>query len=137
MGADGIEIAQQHHGPVFHGFCRVAQNLFRHVFRPAVGVGAHARAGGFAQGHLVVAGVDRGRGREDDVFATVLAHHIKERQSTADVVFVIFPRLLHAFAYGFQSGEVDASIEMMDFHHLVESFAVADVDFMERNLFSN
>ena len=66
----------------------------------------------------------------------MFAHHIKQGQSAADVVFVVFPRLFNAFAHGFQSGEMDASIKTMGFHHAVEAFAVADVDFIEWDLFS-
>ena len=56
-----VKIAQVHHRPFGIRFCDVAQDLFAHVLRPAVRVGAIACLGSLPQRHFIVAGVDRGR----------------------------------------------------------------------------
>ena len=61
MCTDRVEVAQVHHRPFRVCLGDIPQDLFAHVLRPAVRVGAIAGFGGLAQRHLVVAGVDRGR----------------------------------------------------------------------------
>ena len=78
MRADGVEVAQKGDGPVGDGLAGVAQDLLAHVFRPAVGIGAHAGVRILAQGHGVVAGIHRGGGGENDVLHAVIAHRLAE-----------------------------------------------------------
>src|SRR5699024_198220 len=58
VGADGVEVPQQHHRPVLLSLGHIGENHLGHVLGPAVGVGAAAGAAGLLQGHLIVGGID-------------------------------------------------------------------------------
>ena len=70
-------------------------------------VGAAAGAAGFPQGHLVVAGVDGSRGRENDLLAAHVRHDLGQNQRGIEVIVVVTPRLGDGFSHGLQAREVD------------------------------
>ena len=129
--ADGVEVAQQADGKVLHRLGGVAQDLLGHVLRPAVGVGAHAGAGALPEGHLVVAGVDRRRGGEDDVLHAVVAHGLAEAHGGEEIVVVVFQRHRHGLADGLEPGEVDRAVDAVLFKNAVERRTVAHVVLIE------
>ena len=133
MGTDGIEIAQQHDVPLLIGFLHVHHDFLKHALGLTVRIGAMSLGALLRDRDDGRVAIDGGRRREDDVFASMLTHHIKQSQCAADVVFVIFPRFFHALAHGLQASEVDAGIETMGFHHTVEAFTITDVDFIKRD----
>ena len=134
MRADGVEVAQQGHREVVHRLGRVAQDLLGHVLGPAVGVGAHAGLRRLAQRHVVVAGVDGGRGGEHDVVHAVVPHGLAEADGGEQVVVVVLQRHGHGFADRFESGEVDGAADVVLFKNPVERRAVAHVVFVEGHL---
>ena len=127
MGADGVEVAQQHHAPFRVRVGDAAKDLLGHVLGPAVGVGAAAGAGGFPQGHLVVGGVDRGGGGEDQVLHPGLLHHLGQHQGGVQVVVVVFPGLGHGFAHGLQTGKVDDAADLVFGEDLPQQPFVPDI----------
>ena len=131
VGADGVEVAQQTDGEIVHRVGGVAQDLLGHILGPAIGVGAVAGVGGLAQRHLVVAGIDRGGGGEDDVFHTVVAHGLTQADGGEEVVVVIFQRHCDRFAHGLEPGKVDRTVDVMLFKDPVKGRAVAHVVFVE------
>ena len=107
VGADGVEVAQKHNAPFLVGESHAGEDLLGHVLCPAVGVGAVAGAAGFPQGHLVVAGVDGSRGRENDLLAAHVRHDLGQNQRGIEVIVVVTPRLGDGFSHGLQAREVD------------------------------
>ena len=60
VGADGVEVAQQHHAPLRVGVHHALQDFFDHVLGPAVGVGASLAEHVLPQRHLVRHAIHRG-----------------------------------------------------------------------------
>ena len=133
VSADGVEVAQQHHGPVGIRVGNAGEDLLGHVFGPAVGIGAAAGAAGLLQGHFVVRGVDRGGGGEDDVLHPHLFHDLGQDQGGIEVVVVIFPGLFHAFAYSLQPGEVDDAGDVVLGKNLAQQGLIPDIALVEFN----
>ena len=136
MCADGVEVAQQGDGEIVHRLGRVAQDLLGHVLGPAVGVGAVAGSAGLFKRHLVIAGVDRRRGGEDDVVHAVIAHGFAEADGGIEVVVVVLQRHGHRLAHGLEAREVDGAADVVLFKDAVEGRAVAHVVFVEGHLFA-
>lgn len=130
MGANGVKVPQQGHGPV--GVCmgQAGENLLGHVFGPAVGVGAAAGAAGLLQGHLVVGGVHRSRGGEDDILHPHLLHDLGEDQGGVQVVVIVFPGLFHTLAHGLQAGEVDDAFYVVFRENLPQQVRVPDIAYI-------
>ena len=126
VGADGVEIAQQHHRQLRVGGGLIPEDLLNHIFRPAVGVGA-------AGGHLLGKGdalryaVDRGGGTEHDGVDVVVGHGLQQRQGGVQIIAVVFQRQLHRFAHGLEAGEVDDGVEIVLLEHLLQRGTVGHV----------
>ena len=106
MCADGIEVAQQNDRQRRIRRAGGLQDLLDHELRPAVGIGAAAGLRRLIQWRRLVA-VDRGRGREDELMAVMLAHDLQNGQRGVQIVAVIEQRLFDGFADGLESGKVD------------------------------
>ena len=104
--ADGVKVAEQHDGKRRIGPAGTLQDLLDHELRPAVGIGAAAGLRRLIQWRRLVA-VDRGRGREDELMAVMLAHDLQNGQRGVQIVAVIEQRLFDGFADGLESGKVD------------------------------
>ena len=131
MGADGVEVAQQDDGPVLVGLGGVPQDLLGHIFGPAIGIGAHAGAGGLPQRHLVVPGVDGGRGGEHDVLNAVIPHHLAQRYGGEKIVVVILKGHGHRLAHGLKPREVDHAVDLVLIEDGVHGLPVAHVLLIE------
>ena len=92
---------------------QAGENLLRHIFGPAVGVGTAAGAAGLPQRHFVVGGVYRGGGGENDVLHPHFLHHLGEDQGGVQVVVIVFPGLLHAFSHCLQAREMNDAFNCM------------------------
>ena len=106
MRADGVKVAEQHNGKRRIGLAGGFQNFLDHELCPAVGIGAAAGLRRLIQWRRLVA-VDRGRGREDELMAVMLAHDLQNGQRGIQIVAVIEQRLFDGFADGLESGKVD------------------------------
>ena len=130
VGADGVEVAQQHHRQLRVGGGLIPEDLLDHVFRPAVGVGA-------AGGHILGEGdglrhaVDRGGGAEHDGVHMVIGHGLQQRQRGVQVVAVVFQRLFHRLTHGLEAGEVDDGLEIVLLEHLLQSGPVGHVNLVK------
>ena len=113
------------------GFLDVRQHLLEHTLCPTVWVGALPFGALLGDGYLGGVAVNGGAGGEDDVFAAMAAHHVDQHECAADVVFVVLPWFRDALAHGFESGEVDAGVEVMLGEHSLQTFTVADVGVVE------
>ena len=127
VGAHGVEVPQQHHGPLGVRFRGVPEDLLAHVLGPAVGVGAPAGAGVLPQGHLVVPGVDRGGGGEDDPLDPRPGHGPAQGEGGAQVVVVVGQGLLHGLAHRLQPGEMDGAGGAVLLQNLVQQGLVPHV----------
>ena len=134
MGADGVEVAKQGHAPAAVRGAHTGQDLFGHVLGPAVGVGAAAGAAVLPQGHLIVPGVDRGGGGEDDVFHPGFLHGLGQHQGGVEVVVIIPPGLGHALAHGLETREVDDGCDFVLGKDFVHEGLVPDIAPVERYL---
>ncbi len=131
VGADGVEIPQQHHAPLPIRMGNSGENLLGHVLGPAVGVGAAAGAAGLPQGHLVVPGVDGGGGGEDDPLAAGLLHDLGQHQGGVEVVVIVPPGLGNALAHGLEAGEVNDGGNFIFGEDFPEQRLVPDVALVE------
>ena len=101
-----VEIAQQHDVPFAIAVVEVRQNPLLHGLRGAVGIRSLAERLVLVERHVFGVSVYRGAAAEDDVLATVVAGHVAQHQRAADIVAVVFQRLLHAFPDRLEAGEV-------------------------------
>ena len=131
MRADGVEVAQQHHVPLRVPHVQVRQDALQHALRLAIGIRGFVLFGHFGDGHLIRIPVDGGAGGEHDALHAVPPRHIRQHQRAAHVVPVILQRLLHAFAHGFEAGEVDDAVDVMLREHALQRGFVQDGGFDE------
>ena len=129
--AHGIEVAQQHHAPLRIGSGDVAEDDLAHVLRPAVGVGAVAGLGALGERHLVVAGVHRGGGGEDNALAAVLLHDAAQGEGRVEVVVVIHHGLCHRLAHGLEAGEVDDTVDVVCFKDGAELGLITEIQLVK------
>ena len=134
VGADGVEVPQQHHGQRLVRRGRRAQDLLDEVFRPAVGIGAAAHRHVLRQRHGVVPAVHRGRGAEHDAAAAVLRHDLQQRQRGAQIVAVVHHRLGHGFAHRLVAREVDDGVDGLRVEHTAQRRLVRDVRLAHRDV---
>ena len=133
VGADGVEVAQQFDAPFRIGMSHTTEDLLGHILGPAVGVGAVSGFGRLTQRHFIVAGVDGGRGGDDDVLHTHLIHYLRQHQGGVQVIVVVFPGYGDGFAHGLQTGKVDAAANLIfgkDFAQqcLIPNIALVEFD---------
>ena len=126
-----VEVAQEAHIPLGIYLLQVRQHLLEHRLGLAVGVGAMALGALLGDGDDGGVAIDGGRGREDDVLAAVLAHHVEQAEGAVHVVLVVFQRLGAALADSLEAGEVDAGVKLVGVEDLLQAFLVADVHLVE------
>ena len=128
---DGVEVAEKDDVPL--GVCRVevGEDLLDHPLGPAIGVGCGLLGALLGERELVGVAVDRGGAGEDDVLATVVAHHVDEREGVAQVVGVVLDGLAHGLANCLEAGEVDHAVDVVLVKDGVHGLAVIDVGAVE------
>ena len=131
VGADGIEVAQQHDVPLVVARVQVGKDLLEHRFGPAVGVGGVVLRAAFGDGHELRLAVHGGARREHDVLAAVLASNFAQNQGAGDVVPVVLKRLGHRLAYGLEAGEVDNDVHGVHGENGLQGGAVQNVRLVE------
>ncbi|MNQ67605.1 hypothetical protein D3C85_821340 [compost metagenome] len=106
MGADRVEVAQQHYGPARIGLGEIPQYLFHHQLGAAIGVG---RAGGkiFPQRHRGGIAIDGSRGAEHQPEHAGFGHLLAQHQGAGHVVLVVGERYLARLPHRLEAGEVD------------------------------
>ena len=134
VGADGVEIAQQHGAPARIGGGQIAQHGFDDVLGRAVGVGGGAGGHGFVDRHPRRIAVHGGRRAEHYRKHAGGGHFFKQNQAAADVVVVILERFLHALAHRFERGKVDHAVDLLLGKHAAQQGAVADVALIKRRV---
>ncbi|EJX02305.1 hypothetical protein EVA_09588 [gut metagenome] len=105
---------------------QVAEDLFNHHLGVAVWVGRRGRHP-FLKWNRVVHAVYRSGGGEDDALALMLLHALAEHQGAGDIIVVVFQWFMHRFAYRFESGKVDDSINLLFFKDTVDSRLIQQV----------
>ena len=131
MGADGVEVAQQHDVPLVVADVEVAQNAFEHALRLAVGIGGLVLGAGFGDGDELRLAVDGGARGEHDVLHAVGARYVAEYERAGNVVPVVLERLGNALANGFIAGEVDYGVHLVRGEDVFERLAVEDARLIE------
>ena len=127
VGADGVEVAQQHNVPLGVGGVQVGQDLLDHPLGPAIGVGGGLLGAGLGQRQGVRVSVDGGGAAEDDGLAAVVAHDVNECEGVAQVVGVVLDGLGDRLAYGLEAGKVDDAVDLVRGEDLLQCVAVVDV----------
>ena len=128
--ADGVKVAEQHDGKRRIGPAGTLQDLLDHELRPAVGIGAAAGLRRLIQWRRLVA-VDRGRGREDELMAVMLAHDLQNGQRGVQIVAVIEQRLFDRFTNSLEPRKVDDAGNVIVAEDLVHCRLVAAVSLDE------
>ena len=131
MGADGIEITEQHDVPLGVGGVDVHKDLLDHPLGPTIGVGRGLLRILLGDGRVVRVAVDGRGAREDDGLAAMVAHDVDEHQGVLDVVVVVFDGLAHRLADGLKAGKVDDAVDLMGIEDLVHRIAVEHVGLVE------
>ena len=134
--ADGVEISQKHNRPFVIRRIYVAEHDLLKIFARAVRVGRAAYSAVLVERQPLGRAVHRSRRREHYFFATVFSHHVEKYKRTVKVIVVIFDRLCHRLAYGFQSREMNDEIYFMLGKNLFERIAVAYVGFVKAHFFT-
>jgi len=75
--------------------------------------------------------------RENDVLDSGFVHGHIETYSSTYIVFVVGEGVFTTFAYGFESGKMDHTINLILLKDLFDFFGVFDVDLVEFGLFSH
>ncbi len=132
VGADGVEVAQQHDAHVGVGPLHVGQDVLDLALGAAVGVGGLVLGLGLGDGARVGGAVHRGGAGEDDVLAVSGAHGAQQGESAVHVVVVVLEGLNHGLADGLEAGEVDDAVDRRRGEHGVHGGLVADVALDER-----
>ena len=131
MGADGVEVAEQHNVPLGVGGVNVHKDLLNHPLGPAIGVGRGLLGVFLGDGRVIRIAVDGRGAREDDGLAAMVAHNVDEHQGVLDVVVVVLDGLAHRLADGLKAGEVDDAVDLMGIEDLVHGIAVEHVGLVE------
>ena len=129
--ADGVEVTQQDDAPLGISKSHAGEDLLGHVLGPAIGVGATAGAAVLTQGHLVVSGVNRCRGGEDQILHAHLLHDLGQNQSGIQVIVIVFPGHGNTFANSLQTGKVDHTADLIFCKDLGQQSFVTNVAFVE------
>ena len=89
VGANRVEVAQQHYGPAQIGFGQVTQYLFHHQLGATIGIG---RAGGeiFPQRHRRRIAIHGGRRAEHQAADPGAFHRLQQGEGAAQIVLVVF-----------------------------------------------
>ena len=95
MCTDGVEVAEQHDVPFGICLLDVHEHLLQHGFGPAVRIGAHALGALLGDGDDGGITIHGGRGREDEILATMLAHHVAQYEYAVHIVLIVLQRLCH------------------------------------------
>ena len=131
MGADGVEITQQHDVPALVGRVEVAQHLLVHRLGTTVGVRGGLELGLLAHRHVVGLAVHRGRGGEHDVVHAVVAKRTGQLQGAPEVVLIVLDGLVDGLAHGLEGGEVDGPADGLLLKNAVEQRPVLHVSLVE------
>ncbi len=132
VGADRVEVAQQHYGPTRIGFGQVTQYLFHHQLGATIGVG---RAGGeiFPQRHRGRIAIHCGRRAEHQPEHARLCHLLAQHQGACDVVLVIGERDLARLPHRLETGEVDHRFNLVGGKQLLQAGSVQHISFNKGN----
>ena len=132
MGADGIKVPQQHHGPRLIRKGNVPKDLLTHILGPAVGIRAIAGTGGLPQGHFIVPGIDGSRGGEDNPFYIMRCHHPAQGQCGAKIVGIVFFGDGYGLAHRLHTGKMDNAVNGVLVKDLGQGFFVAHIQLIEQ-----
>ena len=127
MGADGIEIAQQHHSPLIIRAPDIGQDALLHGFCLTVGIGRNALGallGDRYKGRIAVHSRRRGK---DQLLAAVISHDIAESQCGIQIVAIVFDRHAGGFTDSLIARKMDHGINLLFFKNLFETLAVTNV----------
>jgi len=113
---DGIEVAEEYDVPLLVGTLEVHQDFFQHALGLSVGIGTMALGALLGDGDDGGIAIDGGGGGEYDVLASVLAELVEQHEGAVHVVLVIFQGFGYALTNGFQTGKMDAGIELVLVH---------------------
>ena len=136
MGADGVEIPEQHDVPLRIRRVQVREDLFQHGLGAAVGIrdfSLRAVLGDRDKGRVPV---DRGAGGEHDALHAVAPHAVAEDQGPGDIVVIVFQRLVDRLTHCLQAGEMNDRVDLFLFKDRVQLLPVQNADLIEPDLLS-
>ena len=113
MCADGVEVAKQNDAPLRISHNLAFQDLFNHVFGPAIGIGAAQGNHILTVGHFCLIAIDSGGRREDKALDAVSLHGFTQGQGRIQVIAVITERLGNAFTDCLQAGKMNDAVEVV------------------------
>ena len=131
VGTDGVEVAQQHNAPLLIRKSHTGEDLLGHVLGPAIGIGAAAGAGILVQRHLIVSGVNRSGGGEDQILHAHGLHNLGQHQGGVQVVIVVLPGDGHGLTHCLQTSKVDDTADLVFREDLPQQSLVTDIALIE------
>ena len=133
MGSDRIKIAQQYYIPFRVSLLNIGEYLFEHALGPSIRIGALPFGALLGYRNLLWITVYCGTTAENDIFTTMMTHHIDKSQCASYVIFIIFPWLFNTFTYSLEPGKMDTGIACVGGQYSLQSFTVANIDAIEWN----
>ena len=137
MRTYGIKITEQYDIPLIISLLYVNQHFLQHRLGLAVRVRAMPLGAVFRNRDNGRIAINGSRRRENQILATMLAHHVEQYKGRVHVVLIILQRLAHRFAYSFEAGKMDNGINLIVRENLLHSRSVAYVSLYERHLFAD
>ncbi len=113
VGADGVEVAQEHDVPLVIAHVKIGEDLLEHRFRLPVGIRGAVFGARFGDGDELGFAVHGCAAGKHDVLHAVRARYVAEHKRSRDVVPVVLEGLLDAFAHGLEPREVDDRIDVV------------------------
>ena len=136
VGADGIEVAQQHHRPLGVGSAQVGENALNHKLGATIGVGDGAGGHILLEGGGVAGAVDGGRGGENHPLTAHLGHHLTQHHGAVDVVVEVSKGNTYGLAYGLQAGEVNDRVNLILAENTAQTLCVTNIALIEGEIFT-
>ena len=137
MSPDRIKVAQEHDAPFRISGSLAFQDLFDHIFGPAVRIGAAGGGHAFPVGNDRLIAVNRGGGGKNDLLAAMRLHDFTERQGCIQIVSVIPQRLGNTFADGFQTRKMNNAVETVLVKNPIQGIFVCNIRFIMGNRMSD
>ena len=132
-----VKITEQYDIPLIISLLYVYKHLFKHRLRLAIRIRAMPFWTVFRNRDNGRIAIYCSRGRENQILATMLAHHIEQYKGRVHVVLIILQWFGYRFANSFKSGKMDNSINLIVRKNFLHRNSVANVSLYERHLFAD
>ena len=136
MSTDRIKVTKKHYIPLRICFLDICKNLLQHGFCPSVRIGALSFRAFLCDRNNCRIAIYSCRGRENNIFDSMLSHYIYQCKGTCDIVFIIFPRFCNRLTHCFKSCKMNTGINVFFFENFIQSLSVENIYFIKFNWFT-